>query len=323
MKDNAYVYAVARTRALELKLFSDGTIEQLIGCKDYKSALAFLVEHGFSDNQADMDMDEMLKAEKEKTWAEIKSMNIDMSIFDVLSFENLYHNLKAAIKEICTGKVEANIFFEDAPIGKDKMLEIIKEKDFTALPPHMVEVAKDALETMLQTKDGQLCDIIIDKKALEAIYEAGEKSDAKVMKEYAKMLVDVSNIKIAVRASKTGKNREFLNRAIAQCGSLDIQKLKDASLKGVDAIYEYLNNEGYSEAVLNMQKSNSAFERWCDNQIINTIKPEKYNPFSSGPLIAYVLARENEIKTVRIILTGKANGLSEDEIRERVRDMYV
>ena len=38
---------------------------------------------------------------------------------------------------------------------------------------------------------------------------------------------------------------------------------------------------------------------------------------------AYVLARENEIKTVRIILSGKQNGFSEESIRERVREMYV
>lgn len=57
--------------------------------------------------------------------------------------------------------------------------------------------------------------------------------------------------------------------------------------------------------------------------MIRTIQPQKYNPFSVGPLVAYVLARENEIKTVRIILSGKQNGLPEESIRERVREMYV
>ena len=37
----------------------------------------------------------------------------------------------------------------------------------------------------------------------------------------------------------------------------------------------------------------------------------------------YVLARQNEIKTARIILSGKANSLSDDAIRERTREMYV
>ena len=66
-----------------------------------------------------------------------------------------------------------------------------------------------------------------------------------------------------------------------------------------------------------------AFERWCDNRIIEAIRPQKYNSFTIGPLVAYVLARQNEIKTVRIILTGKLNHLPDDAIRERVREMYV
>jgi V/A-type H+-transporting ATPase subunit C len=57
--------------------------------------------------------------------------------------------------------------------------------------------------------------------------------------------------------------------------------------------------------------------------MIETIKPQKYNSFSAGPLIAYVLARENEIKTVRIVLTCKQNGMPDDSIRGRVREMYV
>ena len=42
-----------------------------------------------------------------------------------------------------------------------------------------------------------------------------------------------------------------------------------------------------------------------------------------GPLLGYLIARENEIKTVRIILTGKQNGFSDDAVRERIREMYV
>ena len=72
-----------------------------------------------------------------------------------------------------------------------------------------------------------------------------------------------------------------------------------------------------------LKESPSAFERWCDNQLIETIKPQKYNPFTAGPLVAYILAKENEIKTVRIILTARLNGLEEEQIRERIREMYV
>ena len=42
----------------------------------------------------------------------------------------------------------------------------------------------------------------------------------------------------------------------------------------------------------------------------------------SGPVVAYYLARQNEIRTVRIIVTAKENGFPEETIRERVRKMY-
>ena len=36
-----------------------------------------------------------------------------------------------------------------------------------------------------------------------------------------------------------------------------------------------------------------------------------------------VIARENEIKTVKIILSGKINGFDNEFIKERVRVMYA
>ena len=78
----------------------------------------------------------------------------------------------------------------------------------------------------------------------------------------------------------------------------------------------------YADAVPALQESPSAFERWCDNRIIREIRPQQYNPFTVGPLAAFLLARENEVKTVRIILSGKWNHLREEAVRERMREMY-
>ena len=64
-------------------------------------------------------------------------------------------------------------------------------------------------------------------------------------------------------------------------------------------------------------------DSWCSDLVISQIKPQKSNPFTLGPVAAYVLARENEIKCVRMILSGKQNGLPEQVIRERLGEMYV
>ena len=316
MSDTKYTYAVARIRALEVSLFSSSTIEQLIACKDHESCLRFLTEHGWGGVDVPLNADAILTREQEKIWETIREMQVDMDVFDVLSYPNWFHNLKAAVKEVCTGKSGANIYFEGTPISKEEMTRIIREKDYQALPENMREAASEAVDTLLHSGDGQLCDVIIDRATMEAILAAGKKSKAAIIRDYAESTVAVANIKVAVRCCKTGKSLEFMKRAMAPCKTLNVERL-------ADAVMEYLNGVGYAEAAEALKESPSAFERWCDNRIIETIQPQKTNPFSVGPLVAYVIARQNEIKTVRIILTCKQNGLSDDSIRERVREMYV
>jgi V/A-type H+-transporting ATPase subunit C len=42
-------------------------------------------------------------------------------------------------------------------------------------------------------------------------------------------------------------------------------------------------------------------------------------PFGESGVISYLLARENELTAVRIILLGRMAGLSEEQITERLR----
>ena len=67
----------------------------------------------------------------------------------------------------------------------------------------------------------------------------------------------------------------------------------------------------------------ASFEVWADNQIIKMIKKEKYTTTTLTPIVAYILARENEIKVARILIVAKQNNLPVEEIKKRMRDMYV
>ncbi|MDD6232041.1 MAG: V-type ATPase subunit [Frisingicoccus sp.] len=322
MSKTQYTYAVARIRALEVSLFSASVIEQLLACRDYDSCLRFLQEKGWGGDAAP-DADRILAREEQKIWETVREMHVDLSVFNVLYYPNWFHNLKAAVKAVCTGRENGNIFYKETPVSGDEMMRIIKERDYRALPVNMQKAAEEAVETLLHSGDGQLCDIIIDRACMEAIREAGHLAEDSVIKDYAEETVAITNIKIGIRAARTAKSLEFMKRAMTPCERINVDRLAQAALSGEDTFIEYLSGNGYSEAAEALKASLSAFERWCDNRIIEIIKPQKMNPFSVGPLVAYVIARENEIKTVRIILTCRQNGLSTEAIRERIREMYV
>lgn len=323
MADTAYTYAVARIRAKEVALLSDSDIEQLVSCKGYDACMAYLREKGWGSGDREESADDMLAFEEKKIWQDMEGIVSDNEIFAVFTIPKQYHNLKAAIKQVCTGDPAEHIFYEDLEISPERLKEMVSKREFHELEEEMAKVAFEATETLLQTQDGQLCDIIVDRACLEAIKSAGIKSGSTFVKNYADNVVAVADIRIAVRCAKTGKTKDFMERALAKCDGIDIVELAKAAAMGVPQICDYLEITSYSNAAEKIKESFSAFERWCDNAIIDSIKEQKYNSFSEGPVLAYVLARENEIKTVRIILTGKINNLSEEFIRERIRKMYV
>ena len=318
-----YTYAVARIRALEVSLFSNAVIDQLIACQSYEQCLQFLAERGWGDADSSADAERMLKREEEKIWQTVRELSIDKKKFEVLSYQKLFHNLKAAVKAACVKEVPRDIFYEDTEVSGQEMLDIIREKDFGRLPAGMSQAAQQACDALLHAGDGQLCDIIIDRAALDAIYKAGMESEDEIIRDYARSVVAVADIKIAVRAQKTAKSIEFMKQAMAECGSISVDQLAKAALSGPEAIRDYLLGTEYAGGAEALSESMSAFERWCDNRIIQTISPQKYKAFTIGPVVAYVLARQNEIKTVRIVLSGKRSELPEGAIRERVREMYV
>ena len=306
MSKTKYTYAVARIRALEVSLLTNAVIEQLLACKSAEQALQLLVEKGWGDLTAGtLDADEVLNKEEEKMWQTIREVAPDMHVFDVLSLPKLYHNLKAAIKEVCTEVENKNIFYDDCEIPGEEMFALVQNKEFDKLPGNMPATAREAFDT------------------LEAMLEAGKKSGEKIIEEYAQTAVAIADIKIAVRSQKTGKNAEFMKKAMVNCSEINVDQLTQAALAGAEEIAQYLEGTSYREGADALRISPSAFERWCDNKMTDSMRSQKYESFSVGPLLAYLLARQNEIKTVRIILTGKQNEFPDEAIRERIREMYV
>lgn len=317
-----YIYAVTRVRSRELSLLSESVIAQLCAASGVEDCLRILSERGWGN--PDLPSEEMFAQEEEKTWAFIRELVPDqMQIFDVFRLADDYHNLKAAVKDSCIDGEHPGIYLKSGTLEPEKLAQAMAESDYEALPESMRETAREAKETLLQTRDGQLCDAIIDRAAMEAVRKAGEASGEKLLSDYGELVCATGNIKTAVRCAKYGKDRQFLMKALAPCRTLDITALADAASTGTEAVMAYLEHTDYADAIDELKQSVASFECWCDNRMIETIRPEIHNPFGIGPIAAYILARENEIKTVRIILAAKRNELPEEMLRERVRMMYV
>lgn len=317
-----YIYAVARVRARELGLLDRQAVDQLMACRNYDECIRTLSDKGWGDGTSSS-AEAILAAEEEKTWAFIHELTDDMTPFQVLLYPTDYNNLKAAVKAVVTGTEPQDVFLPGGAVDTELMLRCVREGNFADLPEGMREAADSAYHTLLETQDGQLCDVILDRACLCDLLRCGRESKVDILRDYAELTVAVSDIKIAVRACKTGKSRAFLDAALAPCETLSAASLAAAACKSLDDLFAYLAVTPYSEAAGKLKESYSAFEKYCDDRVMALIKEQKRNPFTVGPLFAFVLARRNEISTVRIILSGKLNELDDNMVRERLRDMYV
>ena len=324
MGDLNYVYAVARIRVKEKSLLTNADVAQMCGMRDADAVLGYLSEKGWGKAGERQSAEQMLAAEEEKAQGALRELgDAGKEILEALSLPQRYHNLKTGIKTTCTGTENPDAFFKGIEPSEKTLANVLAAKDFKALPEHMRAAAERALEVMLRTRDGQMCDLIIDRACLDAMCAAGEKSRHEILRTYLLEQVAVADIRIAVRGARIGKSLAFFKEALAPVKGISAQKLAVCAAESEAALFDYLEATAYAGAAEAIKVSPSAFERWCDDTVMESIRPQKRNAFSIGPVVAYYLARQSEIRTARIVLTAKANGFSEEAIRERVREMYV
>lgn len=318
-----YTYAVARIRSKELKLFTNKDLENMLSLNDYESCIRYLKEKGWGDESSNQTGDEILSMERDKIWQLMNELVKEENAFDVFLIQNDFHNLKVSIKAITRNSKADKMFSGYGKTSAESIFEAVDKRQYNLLPEYLQDTAKKAMSTLLQTSDGQLCDIIIDSACLDAVYKIGQESENEIIKLYSELFVASSDIKIAFRCAKTQKPLDFIKQALAQCSTLNTSSLAVAASKGVDEICSYLSSTIYKSAVDALKKSPTAFEKYCDDLLTDKMKSQKWEPFTIGPLIAYIISRENEIKAVRIILSAKLNSLDNEIVKERLREMYV
>ena len=317
-----YTYAVARIHTKENAMLSAQDLERLLSASGFDEAVSILTEKGF-DTLNITSSDELLSREREKTYKLISEMVEDMSVFDIFFYENDFQNLKAAVKSVITKDRADKVFVSGGTVAPELIKKAVETREFADLPEFLRDTAEISLKSLMETGDGGLCDVIIDKAYLETVLKKGEESDNQMIKRYAELLVALADIRIAARGARLGKSVEFFKRSLAECRTVSVSSMAQAAAKGTEELNSYLLTTDYSGVVEILKESYVAFEKWCDNRMMEEIRKERFNQFTIAPLAAYILARETEIKMVGLILTAKQNKLDTSVIRERLRELYV
>lgn len=322
MKDTEFAYAVGRVRANENKLLPTSVVESLINASDYKDALKILNDTGYGNFESD-DEEKIFSLVLRNAFELIKTAAPDKECLDFLIIKNDFHNIKAAIKCLIADKSVDGVFMYPSVVEPEIIINALRDRDFSLLPENIGDIVKTGYELVTETMDGQALEIFLDKKCIEKSFELAEKSKDEFSISLAKLMCMISCFKIVLRCINTAKDESFLRKALPECSCVDVEGLCKAFAEGIDGFALYVKRIGFEKLSETISKGYASFEKLCDDMLIDKVKTAKYVSLGIAPLVAYYFAADAEIKTIRIILSCKKNGIDSSLIRERVRELYV
>lgn len=303
-----YASAVSAVKAMESFLLKQSDMEQLINATyaEFESVLSSTERQTLSD-----------------VWEMLKSYAPDSRELEILLYRNDFHNLKAVLKAMISNREPEHYIIEPSNVSVDVLKEAFRTKNSDILPDYMRETASEAYELLTETLDGQLSDSLIDASALRAMQKSAEEFGGDFMKKYAELITVCADMKTAYRCSKMEKSRAFLETALCGSTALDKESLIRASLGGTDSVISFLEHTQYGEMAQLLKESPAQFEKYCDDMVTELAETARLQAFGVEPLIAYYIAKETEIRNLRIISVCRESGADIETITERLRKLYV
>lgn len=324
---------VPRIRVLETRLLDRAKLDRMIDSSSAQEALRVLQETEYSAYMSNVkrveDYEVLLKEELKRVYKMLFDMTPVKDVVNILSLRYDYHNLKTIVKAHLMKKDLSYLFVSVGSLDINKTINAIESDNYRELRLAVREAIEKTLIEFNVSKDPQVIDIMLDKYMYSEMLQMAKSLDTKFITKYVKSSIDLTNIRTILRAKKQNKNREFFNSVIIDGGYLDKDRLSALFTDSVENIPGKLSHTDYFEILkIGIEAYSRAgevntLEKLSDDYLMKLIKEGKYVSFGPEPLISYLIAKETEIKVIRIVMVGKLNKVSSELIRERLRDIYV
>jgi len=220
---------------------------------------------------------------------------------------------------------------------KEALKTIVEKSDY---PERLMEIKDSSdleviLDSYLKEIYSLIENLLIEKEFIQSLDDL-EKflRIAKNFKidffiDYLCSLSDLLNIKLFFRFKNLKKEREELSGVLLNTGYLKKKVYLDCYLEPWEFFLENLKFTRYASLIkesfeyLEKEGSFLKLEMLIEDFLINKIRPAKYICLGPEPLLAYYLAKRQEINLLRFLILGKWNNLSKDKILERLSDTYA
>lgn len=325
MPQKSALYGVSRIRSAERTLISRERMKRLAEMSA-KDAVRQLVEGGYGalpDATAE-DTEALIASELVKACDLVREVTTSPTLTDIFLMEADVHNLKLLIKLRLTGG-EVSAYMAGGCYDPAFLKACVDNADYSRLPD-IFRTTLDAIEKSCQcgAADPALLSTALDDAYIRYAYEKGDD----FVRRCFRALADFTNVAALLRVRAIGADKERFAELLVAPGDVS----RDILLRGFelsgDALARALSagpaKDFLARGIETAVKTGrvSAVERERDDYLIRLATTRKPETDTIGPVYGYLLARRQEARALRLILTAKRNGLPQEVIDERMRLLY-
>ena len=321
--EKIYPYAVAKIRVKEGRLLTKANLENLASEKSIDRIVSVLRERGYDFDLVARyeDYGTVLRKTQEDLYKLVREIIDEKDIVDIFLSKNDYYNIKLILKSQIENKDYKENLVDTGSISKEDIASIMEDEKYDRLDDTTKNAIDEARKMYEKTKMPFVIDAILDRACFYKMRNLSKIIDNEFKLTYITKLIDITNIQAFFRVRKMYKKPEIFEISYIEGGKISLATFMENFNEDEQNLkYKFM---GFSDTIEQAIYNYKNLDIFCDNYMMNYMKEAKLKSLTIEPIVAYIYAKKTEFKNIRIIFTGKLNGISPEKIKERLRESYV
>ena len=322
--DWRYAFETARVRGIEMHLLSRAILLDMANASSFAQAADLLSATEYllsSTSRARGQMEQLLGERRAAARQLFSVLCLDRPIVELFRTRDDFANLRLVLRRTLTEKPVAADYSDEGNFPPELFEQVFEEQNYELVPDYMQQAAESAVLAYYQDKDIRRIDYAIDKAQAHYNLTTAHRLESIFLLNLFRIQIDLTNIRTILRLKFT----ESEQRNVLLDGGF---VARDRLEKALELGYEQLGSLFFvtpyyrlvetGSAYLAAEKSFLKLEQQCDEYLAGFLKTTITITAGPQPIIAYLLTKEQEIRTVRLILTAKRNHLDTKLILDRI-----
>jgi len=325
--DWRYTFQTAQVRTLEMQMLSRAALLDMANAENFEQAADLLSGSEYALPRGGKDfaeVEEILQQRRAAVRELFSDLMLDEPVVELFRTRDDFANLRLAVRRTLTEKELGTDYSSHGNVPPEMIEQIFSEEDEFSkpvFPDYIRQAVEQAVLGYYQNKDIRRVDYAIDSVQAQYNLKQARRLKSVFLLGLFRIRIDLTNIRTMLRLKLTESEQP---NVFLDGGFIELERFRHGLELGYEALGPLFFVTPYHRIVdtgANYLASNKSFlrvEQQCDEHLTGFLKSTVLITAGPQPIIAFLLMKENEIRTVRLILTAKRNHLDTKLILDRI-----